>query len=449
MTKIEAYSDYIRNKKCVVLGLGISNLPLVDFLYGLGVKNLSVRDGGGRTDADRTRILSLCDRLASEGKINSYKVGREYLEDLDGADIIFRTPGMRPDLPEISKAVKNGAVLTSEMEEFLSLCPCKIIAVTGSDGKTTTTTLIYEMLKKEFSGTKRQVFVGGNIGKPLLSEIYGIKEDDFVVLELSSFQLMNASFKPNVAVLTNLSPNHLDWHKSFEEYIEAKKRIFSFQDDSCVFVTNCEDPITSKFVSNAETRYFSKNNVPDAVKNANILMPGVFNLENIIAAEAAVRDFVKPENVRFVAEHFTGVPHRTEFIRVLDGVRYYNSSIDSSPNRTVNTLSVFADKSVILLAGGKDKGIPYDSVGEIINRKVRVMVLVGPTAKKIAESAEKAPGEVPQIIFADNFDRAVNDCRSFAKEGENVILSPASTSFDSFANFEERGERFRQIVNAF
>lgn len=448
MKTFEEYKNEISNKKIVVLGIGISNLPLIDFLNSLGAYDIFVCDKGGKDDASKKKVIERCNNLKNEGKIKDFSVGVYYLHDMPSCDIIFRSPGVRPDNSEIIARVENGARVTSEMQEFLNLCPCKIIAVTGSDGKTTTTTLIYEMLNAQHMGTERNIWVGGNIGTPLLSKVFSMKPIDFAVLELSSFQLMDLDFAPNVAVITNISPNHLDWHKSYEEYIDAKKNIYK-NGKKTILVTNANNAITKTLKPNGELCLFSINDLPPIFKTTKIKLLGNHNIENYAAAYYATKDFITDDSFKAVAKTFNGVEHRIEFVRELSGVKYYNSSIDSSPNRTINTLSVFKDKSVIMLAGGKDKGIPYDDIGGPINKKVKKLVLCGPTAKVIEEAVKKAKGEKPEIIHTDDFTKAVNICKMISNPGDVVLLSPASTSFDRFNNFEERGNLFKNIVKSF
>lgn len=448
MISFEDYKNKIIDKRVVVLGLGISNLPLIDFLNNIGVKNVFVCDKGGRNEETLKNITKKCDDFVSDGKITGYSVGPNYLKNIPNCDIIFRSPGIRPDTPEILMAKNYGATVTSEMQEFLKIVPCHVFAVTGSDGKTTTTTLIYKLLQTEYEKKGRTVWVGGNIGTPLLSKVGEIKRTDFVVLELSSFQLMDLEIDPTVAVITNITPNHLDWHTSYEEYIEAKKKIFINGNES-ILVTNADNEVTKHFFAKGITRHVSVNNLPKIFKNVRIKVPGRHNVENFLMAYNAVKDYVSDESFKQVAETFGGVPHRIEFVRELDGVKYYNSSIDSSPNRSINTLSVFNDKSVVMLAGGKDKGIPYDAIGESINKKVKKLVLCGPTADVIEDAVKKADGEKPEIFKTNDFVEAVGLCRNISTNGDIVLLSPASTSFDRFNNFEERGNLFKDTVNNF
>lgn len=460
-SKLEQFKKNIKDKKVAVLGIGISNIPLIKYLVNLGV---SV------TAFDRNTQESLSDELSElKGLSVQYSLGNDYLESLNGFDIIFRTPGMRPDLPQLVNAVEKGAELTSEMEVFISLCPAQIFAVTGSDGKTTTTTLIYKILSEE----GYNCWLGGNIGTPLLSKIDEVKDTDKVVLELSSFQLMTIKNCPSISVITNISPNHLDVHKSLNEYIDAKKNIFINQTESDKLVLNYDNEITKSFANEAKGYcvYFSRVNNIDTgvilkdgkliVKNENeeievvdaenIKIPGVHNIENYMAATAATIDFVKPDTIKKIATTFNGVEHRIELVRELNGVKFYNSSIDSSPSRTIAALSTFKNK-VILISGGKDKGIPYDSIGQIIAEKVKCLLLIGATASKIEEALNNYINQTDsecevKIIHCNTYEEVVNRAYEEAYPGDCVILSPASTSFDMFKNFEQRGNTFKELVN--
>lgn len=460
-SRLEQFKNDIRSKKVAVLGIGISNIPLIRYLINLGV---------AVTAFDKNTSESLKDAFSQlEGLPVQYSLGNDYLSRLEGFDMIFRTPGMRPDLPELVDAVARGAELTSEMEVFLRLCPAQVFAVTGSDGKTTTTTLIYKILTEE----GYNCWLGGNIGTPLLSKIDDVIETDKVILELSSFQLMTIKNCPSIALITNISPNHLDVHKSLNEYIDAKKNIFINQTEKDKLILNYDNDITRSFGDEAKAKcvYFSRiNNLNKGVvfQNGKIIVksdeneieivdadsikiPGVHNIENYMAATAATIDFVKPETIRKIATTFNGVEHRIELVRELNGVKFYNSSIDSSPSRTIAALSTFKRK-VILIAGGKDKGIPYDSIGQIIAEKVKCLLLIGATAPRIEEAFNNYIHQTDiesdvKIIHCDTYEDVVNEAYKEAVPGDCVILSPASTSFDMFKNFEHRGNVFKELVN--
>ena len=446
---LEEYKQYITGKKVAVVGIGVSNLPLIDFLLKSGAK-VTACDKQTRDKLNDTAV-----QLENKGV--KLKLGEDYLESLD-AEIIFKSPGIRPDIPEFKNARKNGAKITSEMELFFEICPCEIIAVTGSDGKTTTTTLIGEMLKKEgFT-----CHIGGNIGKPLVAEVENMLPTDKAVLELSSFQLFTLEKSPKVAVITNVTPNHLDWHKDFAEYTEAKKNIMKYQDETSVLVTNMDNDITREIGTQAKGENRSFSSKTDAlvhlsdgavlygdqkIININdIRIPGSHNVENYMAAIAAVRDYVSNETIEYVAKNFGGVEHRIEFVRELNGIKFYNDSIASSPTRTMAALNSF-DKKLILIAGGYDKKIPFDELGVKINEKVKELVLVGHTAEKIRQAVLNAGNET-NITVCDEFEQAVISAYSKAKAGDIVILSPACASFDLFKNFMVRGETFKNIVNS-
>ncbi|MCX7843159.1 MAG: UDP-N-acetylmuramoyl-L-alanine--D-glutamate ligase [Clostridia bacterium] len=465
--KLEEFKKTIKTKKVAVLGIGVSNIPLINYLSDLGVDITAF-------DKSSKEILgSTAEEFLNKGVALS--LGENYLDKLKGFDVVFRTPGIRFDIPELTAEKERGAEITSEMEVFFELCPAEIFAVTGSDGKTTTTTLIYNILKQE----GYSCWLGGNIGTPLLSRIDEIKETDKVVLELSSFQLHTMRKSPEHALITNITPNHLDVHKSLEEYIDAKKNIFIHQKDEKGFgtprlVLNLDNEITKGLAREAKGKvvFFSrkqqlmegaflkdgvlvykKDNIEtEIVKADDIVIPGMHNIENYLAATAMTMNFVKPETIHKVAGTFKGVEHRIELVREINGVRFYNSSIDSSPSRTAAALSTFKQK-VILIAGGKDKGIPYDEIGEPIAQKVKCLVLIGATAPKIEQALKDTiektgKGKDIPVFKCSTYEEAVKTAYENAKPGDIVILSPASTSFDMFKNFEERGRVFKDIVNS-
>ncbi len=453
---LKRYFESMKGKRVAVIGLGISNRPLVEGLLDAGVPVLAC------DRRCREEFGGLIEKLERRGMTAA--LGPGYLDRLDGTDVIFRTPGLRPDVPQIERAVASGAQLTSEMEAFLDLCPCRIIAVTGSDGKTTTTTIIAGLLK----AAGYRTFVGGNIGVPLLCEVDGIRPDDMVVLELSSFQLMTVRQSPGIAVVTNLAPNHLDVHRDMDEYVNAKRNIFAYQDTGDRLVLNADNEITAGFAAQARgtVALFSRKKALSGgvclkdrtivcggrpvMSAEDILLPGLHNLENYMAAIAAVDGLVPDEVIREFARTFGGVAHRIELVRELDGARYYNDSIASSPSRTTAGLRSF-DQKVILIAGGYDKHIPYDALGPEIVERVKALLLTGDTAGKIKQAVLAAPGYregEPAIHDCEDLRQAVEQARLLARPGDVVILSPASASFDRFKNFEERGNVFKALVNS-
>ena len=458
MLTLDEYLDGFKGKRVAVVGAGISNTPLIEMLLKAGI-DTTVRDI--RT---RDSLGDMVDKFEQLGA--TLKLGGGYLEDLS-EDVIFRTPGLMPSNPALRDAVGRGATLTSEMEAFFELCPCKIIGVTGSDGKTTTTSIIAELLKDEgFT-----VHVGGNIGKPLLSKIGNIKQGDFTVLELSSFQLITMKKSPDIAVVTNIAPNHLDIHEDMEEYIEAKRNIFAHQRQWDTAVLNYDNEVSRHFADSTlgnvlwfssrgkvddgfyldnRTVYETKNGLSEAVMSAqDIWLPGTHNVENFMAAFAATRGLVSREAMLRIARSFRGVRHRIEFIRELGGVRYYNDSIATTPSRAIAGLRAF-DQKVILISGGKDKGVAFDELGHEIASRVKMLVLTGLTAERIRNAVMGAPGYsgAPDIMLTNDFKDAVLISAEYAREGDIVLLSPACASFDRFKNFEERGDYFRDIVNS-
>lgn len=454
MNKLDEFKYNVAGKNITVIGIGISNLPLIKYLVSLGANV---------TACDRRSAEDLGENYTELEKLGvKFNLGDGYLNNLSG-DMIFKTPGMRYDVPELLKAKENGSIVTSEMEVFFEVCPSHIIAVTGSDGKTTTTTLIHKMMTD--AGYK--TWLGGNIGNPLLTDTEKMKENDWIILELSSFQLHTMRKSPEIAVITNISPNHLDMHKDYKEYIDAKKNIMLYQNEGDTLIVNADNQVTADIgkSANGAVKYFSRNGMADVYLDGNIIkrgiveilnikdikIPGMHNVENYMAAIAAVSGLVSKDVIVNVAKTFGGVEHRIELVRTLDGVKYYNSSIDSSPNRTINTLRVFPNK-VIMIAGGKDKGIPYDEIGPALAEHVKVLILIGATSDKIQEALDAeinktGNGKDIEVIRATSYEDAVNTARSKAHDGDVVLLSPASTSFDMFRNFEERGNLFKKIVN--
>ncbi len=442
----EEYFSGLKGKSVAVLGLGVSNRPLVRLLLEYGAEVF----GGDRTPREK-----LDDEVLELEKLGcKLFLGDNFYEGMS-AQVAFRTPGMHPDSEAVRHLREGGATITSEMAAFFRVCPCKIIAVTGSDGKTTTTTLIAEMLK----AAGKKVWLGGNIGTPLLPVTRKMKQDDFAVVELSSFQLMDMNQSPSRAVVTNLAPNHLDVHKDMDEYVNAKKNIFRYQNTNDLLVLNADNALTAELHGNGVTHHFSRqkdayvhleNGIiyrggEPVLKRADILLPGDHNVENYMAAIAAVEGLVSDEDIRQVARNFGGVEHRIELVRIKDGVRFYNDSIASSPSRTIAGLRSFPEK-VRLIAGGYDKHIPYDVLGPEICAHVKKLYLCGATAAKIRQAVEQCPGEKPEILDCGDFDAAVLTAAREAVEGDVVLMSPASASFDRFKNFMVRGDHFKKLV---
>ena len=452
-------SEYLRSlngKKCVVVGAGVSNLPLIGLLLDAG-NRVAVCDKRSRED-----LGGVAAELEARGV--KWKLGEDYLKDLD-ADVVFRTPGLHPRF--LAEAAALGAEITSEMELFFRFCPCRTVAITGSDGKTTTSTVVSELLKAQgFT-----VHLGGNIGRPLLAEVDTMRAEDWAVLELSSFQLHSMTCSPDVALVTNISPNHLDVHPDMADYIAAKTMVFRNQRADARLVLNADDPHTAELAALAPSRvslfsrrhpvengacaqngvlYLMRDGRAERLMEASeIKIPGLHNVENYLAAFAALDGLVAPDAMRQVARSFGGVEHRIEFLRELRGVRYYNDSIASSPTRTIAGLRSFAEKP-ILIAGGYDKHIPFDELGVEIVQRVKALCLNGLTAEKIREAVVNAPGYDPEklpVYMDGSFDASVSRAVSIAREGDVVLMSPACAAFDQFKNFAVRGDHFREIIN--
>lgn len=457
---VEMFKKTMIGKKVSVVGLGVSNLPAIEFLSECG----AVISACDKTPEDKLSKEALD---VIENYCDYSYLGDDYLDHFDGEDIILRSPGIKPSMPQFKEAVEKGTILTSEMEIFMSLCPCKMIGITGSDGKTTTTTLISKILEK----ADIRCHVGGNIGTPLLNKLDKIHSDDFVVLELSSFQLMNMNVSPDIAVITNISPNHLDYHRDMTEYVGAKAQIFKNQSKDGKLVVNRDNASTAAFYGkqNGKAEFFSRKykengayvdngwlcyNGEKIVKTADIRIKGAHNVENYLAAIAAVREFVEAEHIREVAINFGGVEHRMEFVREVDEISFYNDSIGSSPTRTIAGL-IAHEGDIVLIAGGYEKNLDYEELGCVIRDRVQSLVVVGQTADKIKQAVARAFGkrDLIPIVHETSFEKAIETAFNSAKGLKrknvtcSVILSPASASFDMFKNFMERGNRFKEIVH--
>lgn len=463
MTASEFYSG-LSGKTVSFVGVGRSNLPLIEKFLAHGAK-VSVRDKreAEALGADGEYLRGLGAELIC---------GAGYLENIT-EDMLFRTPGVPYLLPELQAARRRGTAVTSEMEVFFDLCPCKIYAVTGSDGKTTTTSIIAEMLK----AAGKTVHLGGNIGRPLLPEVEEIRPGDVAVVELSSFQLISMRKSPDVAVITNLSPNHLDVHKDMDEYVNAKKNIFLHQNAFKRAVLNADNALTAACApeTRGETLFFSRREKTNGawcsengeirfgdafvMRESDIRIPGKHNVENYLAAISAVWGDVPAETIVDVAKRFNGVEHRMELVRELDGVRWYNDSIATGPSRAMlGTLSLY-DFKIVMIAGGADKKVPFDELGGVICDKVKTLILLSPAepkpgfkpaaAGKIEAAVRGAANYregAPEILHAHTMEEAVARAREKAGKGDVVSLCPAATGFDMYKSFAERGDIFRAVV---
>ncbi|MDO5033747.1 MAG: UDP-N-acetylmuramoyl-L-alanine--D-glutamate ligase [Eubacteriales bacterium] len=466
------FLSWAQGKSIAVVGAGISNRPLIELLLQAGLE-VTVFDR-----STEELLAPWKESLLARNLRANWSLGPAYLDRLHGFDLIFRTPIVRPDLAALEAERKRGAIISSEMEVFLQLCPCEVIGITGSDGKTTTSTLT--ALALETAGYR--TWLGGNIGAPLLSSLPEMRASDKVVVELSSFQLMSMATSPHTAVITNLSPNHLDVHKDFQEYAEAKAQIFSHQAPTDRLVLLGSDPVLQDFALRArgqviwtEVRPFGDQVVfgldhdllyyqasPQAeqeklLERQAISLPGRFNALNVLSALAATDHLLNSKQklqVREALASFKGVDHRLQEIRVLEGVRYYDSSIDSSPARTIASLSAFRERGIplYLIAGGKDKNLQYEELGRAILASCRQVYLCGQNADLIAQAVEAAQkaqagfNDQLKVQILPSYAACLAAARQEAKAGSAVLLSPAGTSFDRFKNFEERGQLFQKLV---
>lgn len=461
--KLLEFNNYLRGRKVAVIGLGVSNLPLIDYLHDLK-SNVTVFDGKEIDDIDKAAI----DKVVNYGM--SFSFGKGYLEKLIGFDFIFRSPSCLPTVPELEAEAERGAIITTEVEMVIELAPCKVIGVTGSDGKTTTTTLIYEILKED----GYTCHLGGNIGIPLFTKINEMLPEDIIILELSSFQLMNMKISPQISVITNITPNHLNIHADMDEYVEAKKNIFKYQDENGLLILNYDNEITRACKDEAKGNviYFSsKNKIADGYlvdtddgkikicenglrkhvfDTRYMKLRGVHNFENAACAIIATKDLVSKESMERVLTEFKGVEHRLELVKeTKDRIKWYNDSVSSSPTRTIAGLNAFALKNIILIAGGYDKNLDYTPLAKPIIENCKALVLLGQTSGKIEKAVnaelKKTKKEFP-IYKCESLSHAVQMANKLANKGDIVLFSPASASFDMFKNFAERGEMFKAYV---
>ena len=461
--KLIEFNNYLRGRKVAVIGLGVSNIPLIDYLHDLK-SEVTFFDSREIDDIDK----KIVDKIVDYGMTFSF--GKGYLEKLVGFDIIFRSPSCLPTVPELAKEAERGAIITTEIEMVIELCPCLVIGITGSDGKTTTTTLISEIIKED----GHTCFLGGNIGTPLFTRINEMQPEDIVVLELSSFQLMNMKISPKISVITNITPNHLNIHTDMEEYVEAKKNIFKYQDKDGLVILNYDNEITRECAKEAPGKVvffsskdknvngylvdtddgkikLSENGLRKHVFDTkNMKLRGVHNFENASCSIIATKDLVKKESIDRVLTEFKGVEHRLELVKeTKNRIKWYNDSVSSSPTRTIAGLNAFSFKNIILIAGGYDKNLDYDVLAKPILDNCKSLILLGQTSEKIEKAVlkeQKRSQKDLNIYKCKSLNQAVQTANEIAIKGDIVLFSPASASFDMFKNFAERGEIFKQYV---
>ena len=456
--KLEKFENEIKGKKIAVIGMGVSNIPLIDYLY--------------EKKAEVT-IFDDREKLSKEilEKIEKYKfkyfLGKGNLENLKGFYMIFRSPSCLPTKPELEEERKRGAIITTEIEQLMKIAPCKIIGITGSDGKTTTTTLTHKVLKE----AGYNCYLGGNIGIPLFTKLKEITSEDIIVLELSSFQLMGMDISPEISAITNITPNHLNIHKDYEEYIEAKKNIFKFQDKNGILVVNADNEITSNCQKEANGKvilFSSKKKLENGfivddgiIKECNdgirkhlidtkeLKLQGIHNFENICTVLALTKTLVDTEKAIEIIKNFTGVEHRLELVRTIDEVQWYNDSASTTPTRGISALNAI-DKKIILIAGGADKNLDYTPIAKPIIEKVKSLILIGQTATKIFDAVKNElenQHKQLDIHMCESLKQSIDLAKRLAEPGEVVLFSPASTSFDMFKDMYDRGDKFKEEVN--
>lgn len=459
MNRIQAFFDDIQTKHIAFIGTGVSHTELIRKFREKQIP-VTVCD---KRSADQ--FQQVYDELSAIGV--KFILGEQYLDSLTDFDIVFRTPGMYFHHPALTKARQEGVVITSEMEVFFDLCPCKIYAVTGSDGKSTSTTLIAEILAE--SG--KTVHKGGNIGRALLPMIEDIQEEDVAVVELSSFQLISMRKSPDTALITNITPNHLDVHGTMQEYTESKINLISHQNAFSRTVLNLDNQGTKDLapIVRGKLNWFTRREIPErgaflrdddmlcyiengeitpVIHKDEIRIPGMHNVENFLGVIAALWGEVPVDAIVKVAKEFGGVEHRIEFVRELNGVKYYNDSIATSPTRVLAGLNSFSQK-LIVLAGGYDKKIPFEPMAETVCDKVKLLILMGLTADKIEKAVTSAKNYHPdtlRILHVNSMEEAVETAYQEARSGDIVTLSPACASFDAYPNFEIRGQHFKNLV---
>ncbi len=458
--KLEEFNEYIRFRKVAVIGLGVSNIPLLDYLHEKKAK-VTVFDNKKIDDIPK----EILDKITTYGF--EFSFGSNSLENLKGFNVIFRSPSCLPTKPELKAEAERGAIVTTEIEMLMEMCPCKMIGVTGSDGKTTTTSLINHILEK--AGYK--TFLGGNIGTPLFTKLPKMTPEDIVVLELSSFQLMNMQVSPQIAVMTNVTPNHLNIHKDYEEYIEAKKCIFKNQNENDILILNYDNEITRNCAKEAKGKviFFSSKEkldngfiVDDGVikecedkvrkhilNTDEVILRGAHNFSNIATALAATKTLVDTDIAVKAIKEFKPVEHRIEFVREIGGVKWYNDSASSSPTRTLSGLNAFKE-DIVLIAGGYDKNLDYTPLAKTVVNKVKTLILIGQTAEKIFDAVKEEldkENKKMDIYMCDSLEETIKIAKKSAQKGEVVLFSPASASFDMFKNFADRGNKFKKLVN--
>ena len=450
---------------------------------GVALAHWLIKHGAIVTLSDKRAESELVSaRAALSGLPIKWAVGGHPLELLDHADVLALSGGVPLTLPIVNEAVKRGTELSNDTQIFMEAVPCKTVGITGSAGKTTTTTLVGNMavecykFKVESNSQlsnlqpSNRVFVGGNIGDPLINYVDEMKADDLAILEISSFQLEQMTISPNIAAILNITPNHLDRHGTMEAYTAAKVRILEFQSEKDIAVLGRDDAGAWNLRGKAKGKLFtfSLNELPEDLNGAylhdgllslrdgfaymplmlreKVKLRGDHNVSNVLAAFAIGHAAGLPLDAMLTAaEEFRGVPHRLEIVRELRGVRWYNDSIATTPERTMAAIRAF-NEPIVLLLGGRDKNLPWDDLAALIRRRVDHVLLFGEAAEKIFNALGPERGRPYGVLICENLKDAVFQASVIAEKGHVVLLSPGGTSYDEFKDFEERGEKFRAWV---
>lgn len=450
----------LKGKKVAIIGVGVEGLSTLRYLGKQGVK-VSILDKKGEEEIDK-KIISEVRSLGA-----TISLGKNYLQSLDQFDVVFRSPSVRSDIPQLKRAAEKGTQITSQIKFFFDLCEAPIIGVTGTKGKGTTASLLYEILKAEDG----KVFFCGNIGKPPLDVVDRVTKNSLVILELSSFQLFDLEKSPHIAVILMITSEHLDWHKNVGEYVEAKKNITKYQNKKDLVVLN-SDYEQSKLIGESgdgEKYYFStKEEVTKGayLKDDKIVLVGVgsggqikigsrkitgqHNLQNILAAVLTSNLLgVDCSTITQVVNNFKGLPHRLEFVGEKSQVDYYNDSASTIPETTIAAIKALKNPKILIL-GGSSKNSDFSLLGkEIIGGNVKAVILMGQEAKRIKRALRDGGEFLGQVVQEPcSMEEIVDKARGIAKPGDTVVLSPACASFDMFKNYQDRGDRFKLVVNS-
>ena len=450
-----------KNKKVAVLGFGIEGIETVRFLHKNGA-SIYILDKRQKENLDQD-LTTEANSLGAR-----FVVGKEYLKNLTDYDVIVRSPGVKRLLPELLSAEKEGVVITSHIKLFFDLCHAKIIGVTGTKGKGTTSSLIYQMLKAD----GRDVYLGGNIGVPPLSFLNKLQESSWAVLELSSFQLQDLDKSPHIAVMLMVTNEHMDHHATHEEYVEAKRNILRFQSAEDFAVINRDYPASneSDIHTNAKVFYVSREretdngcfavggkivvnrngNDDEIIKTSEIALPGKHNLENVCAAVMAARlADVNTKHIISVLKSFTGLEHRLEKVREVNGVTYYDDSFSTTPETTIAAIEAFAQPKILIL-GGSSKSSDFSELGKVIreSESIKAIIGIGDEWDRIASELRTQNLEQRTLLVegATNMHQIIQAAAKIAQKGDVVLLSPACASFDMFKNYKDRGEQFKREV---